>query len=221
MNPIRIKNINDITGMMIIDPVEYNRLIQENTELHNKISQLTNESTKLNTNILEKNLEIEMLRKENTELREKIKILEDKIDEQNQEITKLKKENENRNNKEILKQIRLAIQDLNSIEQLEKNLSQPYNNALTLLRNNRNNDSHFIIKPMNNIQGDRQEVIEYKKYLILQKLKNLSQEIITRIETTYGNGLIKELITYLDLQFYNYQCNLTQIEKDIIEEWWE
>jgi predicted RNase H-like nuclease (RuvC/YqgF family) len=94
MNPIRIKNINDITGMMIIDPVEYNRLIQENTELHNKISQLTNESTKLNTDILEKNLEIEMLRKENQELREKIKILEDKIDEQNQEIIKLKKENE-------------------------------------------------------------------------------------------------------------------------------
>ena len=219
-------NMND--EMVIIQLSEYNRLKQENTELHNKISQLTNESTKLNTDILEKNLEIEMLRKENQELREKIKMLEDKINEQNQEISRqnqeiieLKKDNENRNNKEIIKQIRLAIQDLNSVDQLEKNLSSPYNNALTLLRNNRNNESHFIIKAMNNIQGDRQEVIEYKKYLILEKLKNLSQEIITRIEMTYGNGLIKELITYLDLQFNNYQCNLTQMEKDIIEEWWE
>ena len=221
MNPIKIMNTNDIIGMMIIDPAEYNRLKQENTELHNKISQLTNESTRLNTNILEKNLEIEMLRKENQELREKIKMLENKIDEQHQEIIKLKKDNDNRNNKEILKQIRLAIQDLNSVDQLEKNLSSPYNNALTLLRNNRNNESHFIIKPMNNLLGDRQEVIEYKKYLILQKLNILSQEIISRIEITYGNGLIKELISYLDLQFNNYQCNLTQIEKDIIEEWWE
>ena len=228
MNPIKIMNTNDIIGMMIIDPAEYNRLKQENTELHNKINQLTNESTKLNSDILLKNLEIEMLRKENQELRKKIKMLENKIDDQNQEISrqnqeisKLKKDNENRNNKEILKQIRLAIQDLNSVDQLEKNLSSPYNNALTLLRNNRNNDSHFIIKPLNNIPGDRQEVIEYKKYLILQKLKNLSQEIISRIEITYGNGLIKELITYLNLQFNNYQCNLTQIEKDIIEEWWE
>jgi hypothetical protein len=33
--------------------------------------------------------------------------------------------------------------DLNSVDQLEKNLSTPYNNALTLLRNNRNNHSHF------------------------------------------------------------------------------
>jgi hypothetical protein len=63
--------------------------------------------------------------------------------------------------------------------------------------------------------------LNIKKYLILEKLKNLSQEIITKIDTTYGNGLIKELIIYLDLQFNNYQCNLTQIEKDIIEEWWE
>ncbi len=29
-------NTNDIIGMMIIDPAEYNRLKQENTELHNK-----------------------------------------------------------------------------------------------------------------------------------------------------------------------------------------
>ena len=148
-------------------------------------------------------------------------MLKNKIDEQNQEIIKLKKDNDNRNNNEILKQIRLAIQDLNSIDQLEKNLSSPYNNALTMLRNNMNNESHFIIKPMNKNPGDRQEVIEYKKYLILQKLNNLSQEIISRIEITYGNGLIKELISYLDLQFNNYQCNLAQIEKDIIEEWWE
>ena len=46
----------------------------------------------------------------------------------------------------------------------------------------------------------------------------MSHEIITKIDTTYGNGLINKLMTYLDLQFNNYQCNLTQIEKDIIEE---
>ena len=118
--------------MVIIQLSEYNRLKQENTELHNKISQLTNESTKLNTDILEKNLEIEMLRKENQELREKIKILENKINEQNQEIIKLKKDNDNRNNKEILKQIRLAIQDLNALERLETKVSDPKKNKYLL-----------------------------------------------------------------------------------------
>ena len=73
MNPIKIMNTNDIIGMMIIDPAEYNRLKQENTELHNKISQLTNESTRLNTNILEKNLEIEI---------ESVKRYEDKTSEE-------------------------------------------------------------------------------------------------------------------------------------------
>jgi hypothetical protein len=92
------------------------------------------------------------------------------------------------------------------------------------LRNNRNSESHFIIKPINiqgNVIGDSADVIDYKKYMILQKLKNLSQEIILKIENTYGKGLINELITYLDKQYYNYSCNLSQHEKDIIEEWWE
>ena len=32
MNPIKIMNTNDIIGMMIIDPAEYNRLKQENIQ---------------------------------------------------------------------------------------------------------------------------------------------------------------------------------------------
>jgi cell division septum initiation protein DivIVA len=61
-----------------------------------------------------------MLRKENQELREKIKILEDKIANQDTEIIKqqkeiddLKKENENRNNKDLLKKIIIIIQIIN------------------------------------------------------------------------------------------------------------
>ncbi len=72
--------MSDTIGMITIDLAEYNRLKQENIELHSKISlltnELTNELTKLNTNILEKNLENEMLRKENHELREKIRMRE-------------------------------------------------------------------------------------------------------------------------------------------------
>lgn len=51
---------------------------------------------------------------------------------------------------------------------------------------------------------------EYKKTLILQKIKDFTQEII-----------IKEIVEYIFLQLNNYQYNFTQIEKDIIEAWWE
>jgi len=98
MNTLKIINTNDNVEMVIVQLLEYNRLKQENIDLHNKLNLLTNESTKLNADLLAKNLELEILRKENQELREKIKMLEEKILNQDKNINELK---ENIANKDI------------------------------------------------------------------------------------------------------------------------
>jgi chromosome segregation ATPase len=214
MNPIRIKNINDITGMMIIDPVEYNRLIQENTELHNKIIQLTNESTKLNTDILEKNLEIEMLRKENQELREKIKILENKIANQDNEIIKqqkeiddLKKENENRNNKDLLKKIIIGIQDLNALERLETKVSDP--TELMNLHNDRIDECHYI-----NSNYTQQEK-DVRINILIDNINTIPNDVLNKFDMLYPN-LLSVLKPHLIKKNINYNQRLI----DRANNWW-
>ena len=207
-------NTNDIIGMMIIDPAEYNRLKQENTELHNKISQLTNESTKLNTDILEKNLEIEMLRKENQELREKIKMLEDKINEQNQEIFKqkkeiddLKKENENRNNKELLKKIIIGIQDLNALERLETKVSDP--SELINLHNDRIDECHYI-----NSNYTQQEK-DVRINILIDNINTIPNDVLNKFDVLYPN-LLNELKPHLIKKNTNYNQKLI----DRANNWW-
>jgi len=214
MNTLKITNMNDNVEMVIIQLSEYNRLKQENTELHNKISQLTNESTILNTNILEKNLEIEMLRKENQELREKIKILEDKINEQNQEISKqkkeiddLKKENENRNNKELLKKIIIGIQDLNALEKLETKVSDP--SELINLHNDRIYECHYI-----NSNYSQQEK-DVRVNILIDNINAISNDVLNKFDNMYPN-LLNELKPHLVKRNTNYNQKLI----DRANNWW-
>jgi chromosome segregation ATPase len=212
MNPIKIMNIND--EMVIIQLSEYNRLKQENIELHNKISLLTNESTKLNSNILAKNLEIEMLRKENQELREKIKILEDKISNQDTKITKqqkeiddLKKENENRNNKDLLKKIIIGIQDLNALERLETKVSDP--TELINLHNDRIDECHYI-----NSNYTQQEK-DVRINILIDNINTIPNDVLNKFNILYPN-LMNVLKPHLIKKNINYNQRLI----DRANNWW-
>jgi len=193
MNTLKITNINDNAEMVIIQLSEYNRLKQENTELHNKINQLTNESTKLNTDILEKNLEIEMLRKENQELREKIKILEDKIANQDIEIT--------RQNYEITKQQK----EINDLKKETKDLKQDN----IVLKNN--NDK--LTKQINKLEDDKQKFDALIKLHECNTLVNKEFKRLYRIKfnkTKYDNNIpnigdfIRDPPTKNDGEDYNF-----------------
>lgn len=194
MNTIKITNINEGVEMVIIPLSEYNRLKQENIDLQNKINLLTNESTKLNTDILEKNLEIEMLRKENQMLREKIKFLEDKIESQDieiniqqNEINKLKKENENRNNKELLKKIIIGIQDFNAIEKLETKIDSE---ELINLHNDRIDECHYI-----NFNCTQQEK-DIRINMLIDNINNIPIDVFNKFDELYPN-LLNILKPYL------------------------
>lgn len=199
MNTIQIST-------MFVELSEYNRLKQENTELHNRINQLTHESSMLNVCILEKNLEIDMLRKENQELREKIKILENKIENQQKEIDDLKKENDDRKNNELFKKIMIGIQDLNALELLEKSIS---NDELRNLRNDRVGDCHYI-----NSNYSQQEK-DIRINILIDRIKKIPQVVSNKFEDLYPN-LLNDLEPFLKKRDVNFNQKFVNRAND----WW-
>lgn len=105
--------------MLMVSSQDYNTLIQENTRLKQRIAELEGNTLKMNIDIMNKNREIDVLRRENEELRNRIKILEENIDELKKENIELKSWKKKMETKEIFGKITMAIQDLNSIEKLE------------------------------------------------------------------------------------------------------
>lgn len=196
-------------NMTLVGSNEYEELLQENKELHNKVRLLTNdlikinnESIKLNNELVSRNLEIEILRKENEELKEKIKYLESKIEAHEITITEQKNTIEKLENKvllltddmEIIKnnkiyeKIIVGLQDFNALELLENKVSNP--NILRKLRKNRINVCHYI--------NDDYE--EYKKNIciniLIDKINNANNTVLEMIEDEYP-GLLHTIQPYL------------------------
>ena len=159
-----------------------------------------------NTNLL---IEIDFLKKENIELQNKIVKLEEIIFQQNIRIDILEKENaeikkENaeikKENAEIKKELKyfkdnhyinkliFSIQDLNHIYEFEKNIKKT---NFTRLRLQRNDNCHYIF-------DDEEDFIQFKKkQIIIEKLIYIDCDIKKQIEKRYGNGIIEKIIQYM------------------------
>jgi chromosome segregation ATPase len=223
----------------------YDKILQENNELKQKIKILEYKEitiTQIYTDIINKNVDINDLKKENYELKILISKLEDKnklqdieitklkaenklqdikITELKQEITELKQENKelktkivNLENKEIINKIIYSIQDLNSIDKLETILNHPFNKYINKLRTSRNYFCHYIL------DDDSTDLINKKKECILNQLTQLTDVIKDKINRRFGHNFIDEIINYLTKLQIKY-TNLS--DDDIIdaEEWWE
>ena len=195
MNTLKIINTNDNVEMVIVQLLEYNRLKQENIDLHNKLNLLTNESTKLNADLLAKNLELEILRKENQELREKIKMLEEKITIQDKNINELK---ENIANKDI------------RIDVLEKEIINKDIRITNLEKEN--NILKLDIKELkeDNINRNNKDLL--KKIIIGIQDLNALEKLETKVADSYElMNLRNDRID--DCHYIN--SNYSQLEKDI------
>jgi chromosome segregation ATPase len=195
MNTLKIINTNDNVEMVIVQLLEYNRLKQENIDLHNKLNLLTNESTKLNADLLSKNLELEILRKENQELREKIKILEEKITIQDKNINELK---ENSTNKDI------------RIDVLEKEIINKDIRITNIEKEN--NTLKLDIKELkeDNINRNNKDLL--KKIIIGIQDLNALEKLETKVADSYElMNLRNDRVD--DCHYIN--SNYSQLEKDI------
>jgi len=198
------------------------KLINNEIKLENNEIKLENNEIKLENNEIK--LENKEIKLENKEIKLENKNLYNRIN-----IVKFENKEFNTDNKIlnntinilentiIINKIITALQDINSNDQLEKNL---YNikSALYKLKKDRNNHNHYISK------CDSNDIINYKKKLLLKYLNDLSSNIKIRINKKYGNcNIIDEIIKYLNtiVDENNYHSNISENAIEEINDWWE
>jgi len=167
----------------------------------------------------------ETLLNENEELKNEIKELKNIIETQNSKINKLESENKELKNKinilenkNLINKIFEAIQDINSIHNLENNIETPINYYLKRLRNNRNNHCHYIKKNDN----DNIKNMKIKKLLsYLLNLSDESKENINCLCEDEQNIFIDKIIEYLQKLNLTYDdSNITKMQLKYINMWW-
>lgn len=187
----RITYIEEVLNK--IKHIDYNYykvvIINENEELKNKINKLEN---KIET----QNIKINKFENENKELKNKINILE---------------------NKNLINKIFEAIQDINSIHNLENNMETPINYYLKRLRNNRNNHCHYI----KNNDNDNIKNMKIKKLLsYLLNLSDESKENINCLCEDEQNIFIDKIIEYLQKLNLTYDdSNISKMQLKYINMW--
>ena len=215
---------NELKQKIIL--LENNIIINENIKIKEQLKFNENTILYLHTDMINKNVEINNLKLENKELKQKILNLENKINifETENKIIKedtriIKEENKQlkidniKLNKKIddleknakISKIKLALQDINSLESLEIKLFK-IKKFLKKLRIGRNGECHYLIK-----SEDSQELINLKKIYLLEKLIDFKHKDIFDIE--YTVGFIDEYIQYLK----NNTIQSTDISEDDLE----
>ena len=187
----KILTINEI---LINENEEFKKIIdKQNT----KIIKLENEIIELENKNNLQNIKIDKLENENKEFKNKINILE---------------------NKNLTNKIFEAIQDINSINNLENNMEYPINDYLKILRNNRNNHCHYI-KINDNDDIKNIKIMKLLNYLL--SLSNESKENINCLCEDNENIFIDKIIEYLQNLDLSYNVNnITKTQLKYIDIWW-
>jgi hypothetical protein len=187
--------------VLILKLDEYNKLIKEHSDLLLRNSELTNDKKILQTDILGKNITIDELKKENEELRNRIKELEN-------DVLLLKQKNEKKENNALYGKYIIAIQDLNHIDKLEKKISK--NKLLYNLRYERRSDCHYIDECYDIDEINKRRIILYDKII------NIPPFVFNKINSRFPD-LIEEIKPYIK----NQECVISDDDNERINEWWE
>ena len=229
-------------GSQYVQKSEYDKVKQENYELHTKIFNLTANQQTLHDTIknrdeiiLARDKTIEELQKENNILKLRIKELEDKISKLeldnkslNKKIDILEKEN-----KEIKEENRIIKEDNKEIhKQLTKMMNKTIFNKYTKAIQDVNRLEQFE-KHLNNpkymiqLREDRVDECHYindndtsdeqkkKMNILYEKINNMSNEVKKMFNRRYPN-LINNISSMIP---YDNTIIMTQNEKDDINEW--
>jgi len=197
----------------IIELKEDNKQLKEvikNQDI--KINNLEFENKELKEENKELKQEIKELKEENKELKEEIKELK----EENKELKEvIKNQNIKINNLEFNNfktKLICAIQDLNTIDLLEKRYS-----FLFYIRKYRNSISHYIDKNF-----DNDDVITYKKLLLKNKLLSLSTDEIDYLNSKFSNNIFSVILDYLNTLSLSIDVNtLDSYDKSFADDWWD
>ena len=105
-----------------------------------------------------------------------------------------------------------ALQDLNSIHGLEKNMSQSLSKEFTKLRQKRTGESYCII------QDDYDELKLYKTVSIRDRLDTMSAACAAKFAKGFGPSFINAVKTLLST--FVATGTVAEVDKQLADEWW-
>jgi len=227
-NELKTK-ITELYNNYLINEIEidYNFIFETINNNKLSIEELITENTILKNKIQKIMIDNKQLKEDNEQLKENNKKLNDRIDNLEIENKQLKEDNKKLNednkklndridcleNKNYIKKIIIACQDLNNKESLEKIFDIPYNQLMTKLRKNRNFDCHFIFN------DDDSDIILCKKKVLYDILINLNDSQKQLLNKKMNLKLVDGIINFLSNQQYDninnddYQDNLEWFEE--------
>jgi chromosome segregation ATPase len=184
---------------------------QENLVIKQELTAIKKENAELKKENAELKKENAELKKDNVELKKEITIIK-------KEISIMKKENEEIKKDNYISKLIIAMQDLNSNDQLERELKDPFNNLIKDVRDYRVGECHYLYTVGSQI--DSKQVLTYKKQIFRDHLLNISSEIKSEFEQDFGQGLIEEIYTYLDKKLPPNYVQIDQHKSNRITKWW-
>lgn len=197
---------------------EWKKMVDENIRLKERISLLEGEYTE---KLREKDIEIKQLQdtvhlnsEEMKALKEENESLKSRLAGLESHISIMEKRISDMDLRHLAERYIYAIQDLNSLVELEKKIPAPHNEKLRKLRRGRNAPVHFIY------DDDEDEVVQTKvKYTIL-KLRSIPEPVRDHIEKRYGTGIIKGIHNYMMTKFSEHEVLEVSVDSDDAA-WWE
>jgi hypothetical protein len=206
-------NLQNKSKDELIEIINYLKLHNSNNNIYQYIK--FHDNLELNTN--------EELLNYIIKLNDRIDILEKKIDILQIENIKFKNENIKLSdritvleNEKLYKKYIYSIQDLNAVDNLEITFKNHFSKFIKKLRVKRVDECHFILKK------DSDNLKQYKKFIIKQKLNSIPSNFINILDNKYGNGLYDEINKHLNNLNISFDITLlTEDEIVEVEEWWD
>lgn len=166
-----------IDGIPYILKEKYNQVVKERDELRKELEKLKGQMEETQFKVLSL--------VQNQEIGEKT------IQELQKENDILRKEIADRKRRTVVKLISIALSDLSIADNLATRIDVNLRGGLQDLNNGRIDDCHYI----NN--NDRQDIKDFKKNVLLQKLNALTQQTIHLFDQYYDKKLLDEFKLYL------------------------
>jgi uncharacterized coiled-coil protein SlyX len=214
------------------------RILVLESEVTDQDDKITDQDSKLN----EQNDKIKFMLNELADQDDKITDQDSKINEQNDKITdqdsKINEQNDKiyfmlnelavRKTKSEFDKYLIALQDINSLFQLERaeTVSNKLKRQIYSLRTKRVGISHFILKEI-----DQPEIVNFKISMVLSRLNgSMSTECKDLFEYKFGADFIEEIVLFISKINSNnattaFNATSSAFENDLEKinatEWWE
>jgi hypothetical protein len=178
----------------IIPKKQLQNLIDENKQLRIRVAELTKDKNILHEHLELKTHEYNALKEENTRLKEKINMLEKRVD----DLTKIINQQQT---EKYYRKILVAVIDLVEDENIildDINDDRGWDGIIQSMNSERIGECHYIDK---NPRYENQASKNYKKNIFINKLETLSTDVKELFEVSYG-GILNRILKYLKTQNY-------------------